>query len=81
MASLNLGLPKETASPTQSTRALVSDAQLSLFQHQNAIHLRGDGMIMSYNDETGLQFLVELQHKLQHVAAVARIEITCRFIR
>ncbi len=56
-------------------------AESSVFKNQHPVHLCGNGMIMGYYDQAGLQFLVQFQHESQHMCTISGIEIASWFIR
>ena len=60
---------------------IIRNSQSTVFQHQHPIHLPGDVMIVSNDDQARIEFSIELQHQLQHVLPVAGVQVSRRLVR
>ena len=50
--------------------------QPPVFENQHSVHAFGDRLVVRHDDETRTQLLIQLEHELQDMFAVAGIEIS-----
>ena len=77
---LSLANYKDTQTQARRDKTQADSLQDAVLEHQDAIHSLGNRMIVRHDHEAGLHLLIQLEHQLQHMFAVAGIQIARRLI-